>query len=120
MPPGCACCGEPAARGSLTRGRAGSGLIVGYCDECAAHVGRDDTRKLAGIVASGLLGGGLALALPFSDRPPSLVGLALAVLTGSLIPLLVVVLWPRRAAPGHTADGPALRFLPDGAILCAN
>lgn len=120
MPASCACCGEPAAQSSLTRGRAGSGLIVGYCDECAAHVGRDDTRRLAGIVASGLLGGGLALALPFSDRPPSLVGLGLAVLVASLVPLLVVVLWPRRAAPGHSADGPALRFLPDGSVLCAN
>jgi len=120
MPSSCACCGEPAAHGSLARGRAGSGLIVGYCDDCAAHVGRDGTRRLAGGVASSLLGGGLALALPFSDRPPSIVVLAIAVLVAAFVPVAVVVLWPRRAAPGHSSEGPAVRFLGEGEVLCAN
>jgi len=120
VPASCACCGEPAARSSLTRGRAGSGLIVGYCDDCTAHVGRDATRALAGAVASSLLGGGLALSLPFADRPPSLVTLALFVVAAALVPVLVVVLWPRRPAPGHASDGPAARFVADGVLLCAN
>jgi len=120
MPSTCACCGEPAAQGSLARARAGSGLIVGYCDDCAAHLGRDATRRLAGVVASSLLGGGLALALPFSDRPPSIVVLAFVVLVAALVPVAVVALWPRRPAPGHCAEGPAVRFLADGEVLCAS
>lgn len=120
VPASCACCGEPATRGSLTRARAGSGLIVGYCDDCTAHVGREATRALAGVVASSLLGGGLALSLPFADRPPSITTLSLLVLVAALVPVLIVVLWPRRPAPGHSADGPAARFLSDGVLLCAN
>ncbi|HWP08492.1 MAG TPA: hypothetical protein VNN72_22270 [Polyangiaceae bacterium] len=120
VPASCACCGEPAARGTLTRGRVGSGLIVGYCDDCSAHVGRDVTRRLSGVVASSLLGGGLALSLPFADRPPSIVALSLYVLVAAIVPVVVVVLWPRRPAPGHSADGPAARFVADGMLLCAN
>jgi hypothetical protein len=120
MPPGCACCGEPAAKTALARAPSGAELIVGYCDACSVHLGRDSTRKLAGGVASGLLGFGLALALPFAPHPLSMSALAALVFLGAFVPLVVVFAWPRRAMPGHTAEGPAVRFVKDGALLCAN
>lgn len=120
VPAGCACCGEPAARSAVARGRAGVELIVGYCDACIAHLGRESLRRLAAGVASGLIGFGLALALPFAPYPLSLPALAASVFLASLAPLLVVVAWPRRAEPGHSADGAAVRFAGDERLLCAN
>ena len=97
-----------------------SELIVGYCDECSAHLGREATRQLAGGVASGLLGGGIALALPFASHPPSPPVLVALVLLAALVPVGVVAFWPRRPAPGHSAEGPAVRYTHEGDVLCAN
>jgi hypothetical protein len=36
------------------------------------------------------------------------------------LPILVVLFWPRRPEPGHSAEGPAVRWLRDGELLCAN
>jgi hypothetical protein len=120
VPSGCACCGEPAAKTALARAADGAELIVGYCDGCSAHIGRESTRSLAGGVAAGLLGGGLALALPFAPRPLSFTLLALIVFLAATAPLVVVFAWPRRPAPGHAAEGPAVRFVGAGKLLCAN
>lgn len=120
IPSACACCAEPAAKTVVTRAPNGAELIVGYCEECRAHVGRDATRMLAGGVAAGLLGGGLALALPFAPYPLPMTALAAVVFVAALVPELVVFAWPRRPAPGHTADGAAVRFVKDGVLLCAS
>jgi hypothetical protein len=120
MPASCACCGEPAARTALVRAPGGSELIIGYCEDCAGHVGREATRRLAGAVAAGLVGGGLALALPFATHPLRLLTLAAVVFGCSLVPLVVSFAWPRVPEPGHTAEGPAVRWLKDGELLCAN
>jgi hypothetical protein len=120
MPAGCACCGEPAARTAVARGPGGGELIVGYCDDCVGHLGRDSLRKLAAGVAAGLVGFGLAVALPFAPHPWSFGALGALVFVASLAPLAVVQAWPRRAAPGHTADGVAVRFVGKDALLCAN
>jgi hypothetical protein len=120
MPSGCACCGEPAAKSEVVRAPGGSELIVGYCDTCRAHLGRESTVRLAGGVASGLLGGGFALALPFAPHPLPLVTLGASVFVAALLPLLVAFAWPRRPAPGHAAEGAAVRFVKDGELLCAN
>jgi hypothetical protein len=120
VPSGCACCGEPAAKTGVARAPDGAELIVGYCDECSAHLGRESLRRLAGSVASGLVGGGLALALPFAPHPLPMALLAALVFGASLAPLLVVFAWPRRPGPGHAAEGPAVRFVKDGALLCSN
>ena len=120
LPASCACCGEPAAQSAVARAPGGAELIVGYCEECAGHIGREATRKLAAAVASGLIGLGLALALPFAQHPLGLLTLALAVLLGSLAPILVVLAWPRTPGAGHSAEGPAVRWQKDGELLCAN
>jgi hypothetical protein len=120
IPSACACCGEPGAKTVVARAPNGDELIVGYCEECRVHVGRDATRLLAGGVASGLLGGGLALTLPFAPYPLSLTTLASLVFFAALLPELVVFAWPRRPAPDHSADGPAVRFVKNGEVLCAS
>ena len=97
-----------------------SELIVGYCEDCSAHLGREATRKLAGAVASALLGGGLAVSWPFAAQPPSIPVFVLLVLAAALLPVAVVALWPRRVAPGHSSEGPAVRFTHEGEVLCAN
>jgi len=120
VPAGCACCGEPAACSAVARGPGGVELILGYCDACIAHVGRESVRRLAAAVASALVGFGLALALPFAPYPLSLPALGALVFTASLLPLVVVSAWPRRAEPGHTADGAAARFVGPGRVLFSN
>jgi hypothetical protein len=119
VPPTCACCGEPA--GSTEPIRAGSSeLFVGYCEECARHLGTERTRKLAGGIASGLLGIALAAALPLSPYPSSALTLALLALGGALLPILAVALWPRVPAQGHLTVGPAVRFRRAGELVAAS
>jgi hypothetical protein len=120
LPASCACCGAPPARSAVARAPDGAELIVPYCDECSVHLGRESTRRLAGVVASGLVGGGLAFALPFASEPLPLALLALVVLAASLVPILLFCLWPRTPAPGHSAVGPAARFVEQGTLACAN
>jgi hypothetical protein len=120
VPAGCACCGEPAARSAVARGPGGAELIVGYCDACVGHLGRESVRKLAATVASALVGLGLALALPLARYPLPLPALSLLVFFAALAPLLVVLAWPRRPEPGHGAEGPAVRFVGEQRVLCAN
>jgi len=42
-PDSCACCGALAARAISAGDGAGRHLLVGYCDDCAAHVSRTAT-----------------------------------------------------------------------------
>lgn len=102
------------------RGPGGAELIVGYCDECHAHLGREATQRFAGAVAAGLVGGGLALALPLAEQPLPLFTLMAVVLLASLAPLVVVFAWPRRPEAGHVAVGPAVHFVADGELACAS
>jgi hypothetical protein len=120
LPAGCACCGAPPARSAVARGPGGAELIVPYCEECNAHLGREATLRLAGAAASGLVGGGLAFALPLAARPLPLVVLALVVFAAALVPLLVVAVWPRAPSLGHSALGPAVRFVDRQTLACAN
>ena len=120
VPPACACCGAEAARSDVARLAGTKELIVGYCDECRRHQGAERARRLAGGLASGLVGLALALALPLASPPLPALALAGLVLAGSLLPVLVVAAWPRRARTGHTADGPAVRFVDNGELLCAD
>ena len=118
-PPGCACCGAPDGGSDVVRGGSGDvQLIVGYCDECRRHQGVERARLLAGALASALVALGLGVALPLASRPlpPSL--LAALALVGSLVPVIVVALFPRRAGPGHAAAGPAVRPA-RGGLSCA-
>jgi hypothetical protein len=98
----------------------GAELIVGYCDDCAVHVGREGTRKLAANVASALIGCALAFGLPFASRPLPLVVLAVVVVAAALLPIVLVAAWPRRVAPGHASEGPAVRWLDAHELACAN
>jgi hypothetical protein len=120
LPASCACCGAPPARSAVARGPGGAELIVPYCEECSAHVGREATLRLAGAVASGLVGGGLAFALPLADKPLPFVVLALVVFAAALVPILVVAAWPRTPSLGHSAVGPAVRFVERGMLAGAN
>ena len=121
VPPGCACCGEPAARSESVRSPAGrSQLIVGYCEECSRHIGGERARKLGGGIAAALVGVGLAFVLPFGSRLLPAPALAGIVLIGALVPIGIVALWPRRPGRGHAAEGPAVRFVGEGDLLAAN
>lgn len=120
MPPSCACCGAEAARSDLARRSATQEIIVGYCDDCKKHQGSARAKSLSGGLASGLVGLALALALPLAPSPLRAVALALVTLTGALVPLLVVAFVPRRPRAGHAADGPAVRFVSERELLCAD
>src|SRR5688500_6041788 len=63
-PDSCACCGALAARAISAGDGAGRHLLVGYCDDCAAHVSRTATRRWSALCAGVLLGGTLAAGLP--------------------------------------------------------
>jgi hypothetical protein len=119
VPLACACCGEPAVSTDPVRA-AGTELFVGYCEECARHLGAERTRKLAGGVASGLLGVALALSLPLSARPLSAPVLALLAFVGALLPIVAVALWPRVPVRGHSTVGPSVRFRRKGELVAAS
>jgi hypothetical protein len=95
-------------------------LIVGYCDDCAKHQGTARARRLSGVLASGLVALSFVLVLPFASPPLPALALAGVAFVGALLPVLVVALWPSRRRPGHTADGPAARFVSNGELLCAD
>jgi hypothetical protein len=121
VPPACACCGSEAARSDLARlGSGASEIIVGYCDDCRRHQGMARARRLSGALASGLVGLAFVVVLPLAS--PALPALALAgvALAAALVPVVVVVFWPSRLRPGHTSDGPAVRFVSNGELLCAD
>jgi hypothetical protein len=119
VPPTCACCGETAAATDPVRA-AGTELFVGYCEECAGHLGAERTRKLAGGVASALLGVALALSLPLSPRPLPALSLAALAFAGALLPIVAVALWPRVPGRGHTTVGPSVRFRRKGELVAAS
>ena len=93
---------------------------MGYCEDCAGHVGGERVRKLGGGIAAALAGVGLAFALPFGARVLPAPALATLVLVGALVPIGIVALWPRRPGRGHSAEGPAVRFVGESEILAAN
>jgi hypothetical protein len=119
VPPSCACCGETAASTEPVRA-AGTELFVGYCEDCAGHLGTERTRKLAGGIASGLLGVALALSLPLSSRPLPAPVLAALAFVGALLPIVAVALWPRVPGRGHATVGPSVRFRRKGELVAAN
>lgn len=120
VPPNCACCGEPAAGSDAVRSPGGTELFVGYCDECLRHAGAEGAKSLAGGMASLLLGLSLALALPLAPDPlPTALASAVA-FAGALIPLALIAFLPRVPGRGHAAVGPAVRFVGEGELICAN
>jgi hypothetical protein len=98
----------------------GTELFVGYCEECARHLGTERTRKLAGGVASGLLGVALALALNLAPIPLPAPALAVLAFAGALLPIVAVALWPRVPGSGHVTVGPAVRFRRAGELVAAS
>ncbi|HEX6763873.1 MAG TPA: hypothetical protein VF103_00310 [Polyangiaceae bacterium] len=121
VPPACACCGAEAARSDVARlGSSAQEIIVGYCDDCRKHQGALRARRLAGVLASGLVGLSFSLVLPLASRPLPPVALSGVAFVGAVLPLLVVALWPSRRTPGHAAEGPAVRFVANGELLCAD
>jgi hypothetical protein len=120
VPPACACCGAEAARTDVARRSPSREVIVGYCDDCRKHQGSARARSLSGGLASGLVGFSLALTLPLASAPLPAFALAAIAFVGALLPLLVVALLPRPPRAGHAADGPAVRFVSDGELLCAD
>lgn len=120
VPPSCACCGEPAAGSDVVGSPGGTELFVGYCDDCLGHAGAERSKKLAGGVASLLLGLSLALALPLSTEPLPLPLASALSLAGAVVPLALLAFLPRTPGRGHSAVGPAVRFVGEGELLCAN
>jgi hypothetical protein len=121
VPPICACCGAEAARSDVAKLGAGSKeIIIGYCDDCRKHQGAERARRLAGGLASGLMGLSLVLALPLVSPPLPALAFVGLVFVGALVPVLVVALWRRKLRPGHAAYGPAVRFVASGEVLCAD
>ena len=121
VPSACACCGSEAARSDVARQGSGSKeIIVGYCDDCRRHQGNARVRRFSGALASVLVGLSFVMILPLTWPPLPALALALLTFVAALVPVFVVVWWPRRVRPGHAADGPAVRFVEHGALLCAD
>ena len=93
---------------------------MGYCDDCRRHQDGARVRRLSGALASALVGLSCVVILPLTWPPLPALGLALFAFVAALAPVVVVVWWPRRVRPGHAADGPAVRFVERGALLCAD
>ena len=121
VPAGCACCGAVAGSSRVeTRARDGGTVIVPYCSGCQRHASAAGTRKLATTLASCVLAGTLAAALPVLCGGASPVTLALLSLGGALLPLGVGALWRRAPGPGHSASGRAVWWLPTGELACTS
>ncbi|HEX6275944.1 MAG TPA: hypothetical protein VFZ53_23040, partial [Polyangiaceae bacterium] len=120
VPPACACCGAEAGSSDVARFSGGRELFVGYCDECRRHQGSARARRLSGGLASGILALAFVLVLPFTSRPLSPAVLACIAFGGALVPVLVAALWPARRRAGHAADGPAVRWVTERELLCAD
>jgi hypothetical protein len=118
VPPGCACCGEPAGASRVeTRPRDGATLIVPYCSACVAHASRASTHALSVTLASAVLSLSVAAALPlvwvFITPAVYALGIALAALT-PFSPLLV----PGRPRPPCTAHGKGAWWSSGGGLYC--
>ena len=111
LPAECACCGETATSSSAVR-RASDGaeLLVGYCAECMAHVGRDGTRTLAVTLSSLLLAGAIGAAWPLLGVSTSLWVHLVVVAAGASLPLAFAGLVRPRAPEGHRAWGRAVTW----------
>jgi hypothetical protein len=121
VPPQCACCGAVAGASRVeTRPDGGASLLVPYCAACHRHAAAAATRKLAATLASCLLAGTLAPALPVLLPTVSLALLAALGLALVLLPVTVGAWWGRRPGAGHTANGPALWWLETGELSCTN
>jgi hypothetical protein len=116
-PPECACCGAPATERAAIGDRAGRELLVGYCRPCADHVAREQTRKLAAVLSSALLGVALAAGLPMIAPFLPLVACASLTLAASALPL-APLWWARHPSPGHARRGAAVRFDGESSLLC--
>ncbi len=71
-------------------------------------------------MASLLFGAAVGLSLPLAAPPPPFALAAGSAALAALLPVLVVALLPRVPARGHTAVGPAVRFLSERELSCAN
>jgi hypothetical protein len=116
-PDSCACCGALAARAISVGDGAGRYLLVGYCDDCAAHVSRTATRRWSALCAGALLGGSLAAGLPVAlPWSPWVTNALFAIVGALLVPFAARALERPRA--GHSAAGPAVFFRAPGELIC--
>jgi hypothetical protein len=120
VPPACACCGAEAARSDVARLSSDEEVIIGYCDDCKKHQGAARARRLSGGLASALVGLSLVLVFPLVSQPLSQLSIAGIAFAGALLPVLFVMAWPMKRREGHTAFGPAVRFVSSGELLCAD
>jgi hypothetical protein len=118
-PPECACCGELATERISVSDRTGRALLVGYCAPCAAHVAQASTRRLAALLASILLSGALAAAVPLIAPFWSLAACVAVTLLGGLLPLFPLLVF-RKPSVGHASRGPAVVFSGPAELTCAN
>jgi hypothetical protein len=83
--------------------------LIGYCDECAAHVARQATRRYAALFGGALLAVCLAAGLPVAmPEWPMAVDAAISALGALAVPLLAGAL--ERVPRGHAALGPSVFF----------
>ncbi len=109
VPAECACCGALAVSTQAISDGVEQHLLIGYCDECAAHVARHATRRYAALFGGALLAACLAAGLPVAMPAwPMAVDAALAALGALAVPLLAGAL--ERVPRGHAAAGPSVLF----------
>ncbi len=90
-------------------------LLIGYCDECAAHLARHATRRYAALFGGALLAACLAAGLPVAlPHWPAWVDAAFSALGALLVPLLAGAL--ERVPRGHAAAGPSVFFHEPGEL----
>jgi hypothetical protein len=119
LPEECACCGKPASHRVAVRSRAGTSLLVGYCDECAEHQAAASSRVLSLALASLLLGLVTAAGLPLLAARAGLLGLAFAAGAAALVPLALLLLPQRLVEAPHVAHGRAVQWQLEQRIWCA-
>lgn len=126
LPPICACCAAPSTASRVLRRAGAPPLVVPYCAECHARLGRLRTRALSFAVAGCLLAMTFAGALPVLFDSLSFVGYACAVALGSLVPAALHVVFALRSAAVHVmkdpcrAEAPAVFWTARQELICRN
>lgn len=115
-PEDCACCGELATQARALSDGAGSHLLVGYCDECAAHAATGATRRFAAVFAGVLLGGSIAAGGPLAWPWLSALESAALAALGALLPPLVSRAF-ERPSKGHVTAAAAVFFRGPGELV---
>lgn len=118
-PASCACC-LAAPTSSRLEDLGTRSLIVPYCGECLRHASARTTRNLAVTVASLLVAGTLAFALPIvSGAIPLVVDVAIVILL-SLAPLLLRLGVRAKPRPNHSSRERAAWWVREGELACTN